>query len=99
MSGLKVTPARVASNGKVAVANTTTVVLAANASRVDATIVNDSDEAIYLARGEAAVLNEGIRINAAGGVYNIDATNLWRGTVNAISTSGSKNITVTEGAL
>ena len=83
-------------SGAVTVGNTDTSVLAANNSRKSATFVNDSDESIYLQLGAAAVLNEGIRLNAAGGSYEINHTNLFTGAVNAICTSGSKVLTVTE---
>ena len=83
-------------SGAVTVGNTTTSVLASNPDRKSATFVNDSDEAIYLQLGANAVLNEGIRLNAAGGSYTIDHNNLFTGAVNAICSSGSKNLVVTE---
>jgi len=70
-----------------------TVVLAANASRKVALIVNDSDETIYLSYGGTATLNSGIRLNASGGAIREE---LYTGAINAISTSGSKILTVTE---
>jgi len=81
----------------VTIGNTTTEILAYNANRVYAAIVNDSDQDIYLAFGEAAVMNKGIRINANGGSYEILIENLWLGTVNGICSSGSKNVCVVEG--
>lgn len=81
----------------VTVGNTTTSVLSANSFRVFATFINDSTEVIYLALGSTAVMNEGIRLNASGGAYLIDATNLYTGAVSAICSSGSKVLTVTEG--
>lgn len=83
-------------SGSVTVGNVSTAVLAANRNRKSATFVNDSDEAIYLQLGAAAVLNEGIRLNASGGSYEINHTNLFTGAVNSICTSGGKNLTVTE---
>jgi hypothetical protein len=77
----------------VTVGATTTVALAANASRKRAILVNDADETIYLALGSAAVMNAGIRLNANGGVHVED---LFTGAINAISASGSKNLCVTE---
>jgi len=38
-------------------------------------IVNDSDVVIYLGVGAAAVLNQGIRLNANGGAYEINWSN------------------------
>jgi len=84
----------VMTNTKVSVANTTTAVLTAEARRRYALFVNDSDEVIYLSLSDTAVLNEGIRLNASGGSYEINGTNMYVGDVSAISTSGSKNLTV-----
>jgi len=81
--------------GAVEVAST--LVLAANPQRMDAVFVNDSNQEIYLARGNAAVLNEGIRLNATGGSYEINANNLFLGAINAIAEGGAKNLTVSEG--
>ena len=44
---------------KVSVGNITTTILAEDPSRIVASVVNDSDEVIYLAEGTPAVLNEG----------------------------------------
>ena len=71
--------------------------LAANVQRVNAVFVNDSSETIYLARGNAAVLNRGIRLNANGGSYEIDSSNLFLGDVYAIATGAASNMTVSEG--
>lgn len=81
------------------IGNTTTAALAANASRIYALLINDSDEAIYLKLGAAAVLNAGIRLNANGGSYEMSEKlgNLYVGAINGICTSGSKKLLVTEG--
>lgn len=79
-----------------AVGSSTTEVLAARTGRVCATFVNDSDETIYLALGVNAVMNRGIRLNANGGAYEINWTNMFRGAVDAICTSGGKNLCVME---
>lgn len=83
----------------VTVANTTTLALAANANRRYALFINDSDETIYIKIGANAVLNQGIRINANGGSYEIKLSegSLNLGAINAICTSGSKKLLVTEG--
>ncbi len=83
----------------VSVDATTTVVVAENTKRGGLIMVNDSDETIYLALGADAVLNKGIRLNAAGGVYEINWTNMTHEAVNAICASGSKNLTVHESTL
>lgn len=78
------------------VGNTTTEILAAEANRVTATFINDSDETMYLAIGVDAVMNRGIRLNANGGSYEINWTNLDTREVDAICTSGGKNLCVLE---
>lgn len=78
---------------------TTTVALAANANRLYTLFENDSDETIYLKLGAAAVLNQGIRLNAHGGSYEMSKKlgNLYLGAVNGICASGSKVCLVCEG--
>ncbi len=76
-----------------------TVALAANANRLYAAFVNDGTEAIYLKLGVAAVMNQGIRLNAAGGSYEMsrEIGNLYVGAVNGICASGGMTLVVTEG--
>ena len=81
----------------VTVANATTAVAAANADRKWLLIVNNSDETIYLKLGAAAVLNQGIRINAAGGALELTDRSLYLGAVNGICASGGKVALVSEG--
>lgn len=78
---------------------TTTQVLAANANRKYASFQNDSDTVIYLKISSNAVLNQGIRLNSNGGVYemSINAGNLDTRAVNAISSASGKNLLVREG--
>ena len=73
------------------------VVLAANSRRVDADFTNDSDNVIYLARGNDAVVGSGQRINANGGSYHIGTNNLFLGVINAISTVAASNLAISEG--
>jgi len=80
----------------VSVGSSTTVILAANAARKYLAIVNDSDEAIYLAFGAAAVMNRGIRLNANGGCFEAIGANLTQQAINGICATGTKNITVQE---
>ncbi len=74
-------------------------VLAANTARRYALIVNDSDTNIYLKVGSAAVANQGIRLNANGGSYEMIAgINLMTGAINSIHAgTGNKVLLVTEG--
>ena len=91
-------PIRTVTDTAVLVLEATTVVLVANPNRADAVFVNDSNQPIYLARGNAAVMNAGIRLNASGGSYEINRDNLFLGAINAIATGGDKNLTVSEGS-
>ena len=82
-----------ATNTKVSVGSSSTTVLALNANRIAAILVNDSDEEIYVSLSGTAVMNEGIRLNASGG--NLIETE-YTGIITAICASGSKNLTVVE---
>lgn len=79
---------------------TTGAALAANAARVYAFIQNDSDTVIYLKVGAAAVLNQGIRLAASGGSYEMSSQlgNLDLRAINAIhGGSGNKVLLLVEG--
>ena len=80
-------------SGKVSVGNTSTSILSSNGSRKAAIIVNDSNETVYLNLSGTAVINEGIRLNAKGGVHREE---MYTGAIFGICASGSKNVTVTE---
>ena len=80
-----------ANNGQVSVGSSSTSVLSTNRNRKFAILVNDSDEAIYVALGSTAVMNKGIRLNASGGNLIIDEK--YTGPVSAICSSGSKVLT------
>lgn len=75
------------------------ICLASNPNRVDTDFTNDSDDLIYLARGDDAALNTGIRLNANGGTYHIGLFNLFLGDVYAITDSQFKaaNLCISEG--
>jgi len=75
-----------------------TLVRAANPNRADLDLVNDSECIIYLARGNAAVVGDGIRLNPNGGSYHIGTANLFLGDIYGIS-GGDKlcNMTISEG--
>jgi len=60
-----------------------------NKHRTGAWLVNDSDVVIYLAIARPAVANTGIRLNAAGGAWEITKDNLVKGAINGIAASGS----------
>ena len=85
------------------VVNATTVsgaALAANVNRKYALLINDSDTVLYIKIGATAVVNQGIRLNANGGSYEISHAvgNLNTGVVNVIHAGiGNKVILVAEG--
>lgn len=79
---------------KVAVGGSDVQLVAANGDRVEVTVVNDhATQIVYLKLGAAAVLNEGIRLNAAGGSYT---TSAFTGEIRAIATGAGTNVTVAE---
>lgn len=81
-------------SGAAAVATSSTAVVTANDDRIELTIVNDSDTVVYLALGEAAVPNKGIRLNANGGSWTTQA---FTGAVDGIHAgTGSKVVTYVE---
>ncbi len=80
----------------VTVGAATTEVLPANPNRVEADFTNDSNNVIYLARGNDAVVGSGQRLNPNGGTYHIGIDNLFNGVINAIAADDS-NLCVSEG--
>ncbi|MDO8673041.1 MAG: hypothetical protein Q7O66_16660 [Dehalococcoidia bacterium] len=89
-----------ATHSAVTVTTNSGVALAANENRKYALFVNDSDTTIYLMIAATAVANQGIRLNANGGSYemSLQLGNLCQKVVNAINGTGSKTLLVTEGA-
>ena len=75
-----------------------TLILPANLRRVELDLVNDSDEAIYIYRGEPALMNSGLRLNPEGGSYRMGTNNLYHGAIYGICASGDKNLCVSEGS-
>ncbi len=76
------------------------VALAANVNRLYALFINDSDSAVYLKLGAAAVAHEGVVLNPNGGNYPMSKQigNLYTGAVYAIHGAvGNKVLTVLEG--
>jgi len=82
----------------VSVSTSSVVVLASNASRKYALLINNHSMPIYVKVGSAAVLNQGIRLEADGGVYEMKlGENLATGAIYAITESGVGSLLVTEG--
>ena len=97
--GLKTDIAKACTN--VSVGGTSTTLVQANKSRCEITIVNDhATQIVYLELNTTdgttvptATLNNGIRLNAAGGSWTSDA---YLGPVAAIATGASTVTLVTE---
>jgi len=83
-------------SGAVAVGAASGVVRPANRNRTILVLTNDSANIIYLSLTGNAVLNTGIRLNAAGGLYEINSTNLYRGEVRGIATGAASNLCFSE---
>lgn len=80
----------------VTVGNTSTLVLAADLKREHLLLINDSDEIIYISFGQTAVANTGIRLNAAGGSFEMTDT-VYQQAIYGICASGNKKLLVTSG--
>ncbi len=79
---------------------TTTELLAEDGDRKYAIFFNDSNETVYLGIGHPAILNQGPRMNAEGGFYELlraPGGNFSMQVVNAICASGGKNVTIQTG--
>lgn len=71
-------------------------ILVENPLRSYALLVNDSDSVAYISLGVEAAANQGIRLNASGGSYEINSTNKFAGEIYGISTGVTKRLMVTE---
>ncbi|MBA7541974.1 hypothetical protein ES705_34290 [subsurface metagenome] len=79
------------------VTTATAEVAPVNKMRSSCILCNDSDTILYLGFGRDAVLHQGCRLNAAGGSYEINATNMFRGYITAIHDGvGDKVLIITE---
>ena len=94
---VKTAPVATVTDDSVTVGAASTTILAANSKRTNVVLTNDSDETIYISRGDTAVMNKGIRVNANGGSYEIGVLNMYRGIVTGICASGGMNMCVSEG--
>jgi len=79
------------------ITTTSGTALAANTSRGDAVLTNYGAVGCFLARGATAVVGQGIYLAPNGGYYNIDANNLYRGVISAITASGTTTLSISEG--
>lgn len=93
-------PPRHLDHSTASIATVSTLALAASESRVYVLLINDSSSDMYLRIGADAVMNEGIRINAEGGSYEmaIPMGNISDLVINAIHGGvGTKTLLVLEG--
>lgn len=79
----------------VSVSTSSTLVLAANANRKYAHVANHSNKTVFLQFGASAVLSEGIRLSP-GSVWVLSGGDLWLGVVNAIVSTGTASVSVTD---
>jgi len=80
-------------------AATDTLVSAVNRRRKWLLIINDgANDAYLMLEGKTAVVNQGIRLDAAGGAWEVTLTNPYYGEVRGISTGGSTLILSEESA-
>lgn len=86
----------VATNTTPTVSNVSGSVLASNTARKYACFTNNSGSIIYIKLGATAVVNQGIPIQP-NGKYEINLSNLFTGTVNAIKSGTSTTLDVVEG--
>ena len=81
---------------KLTLSVTSQKVLPKNPVRTYALLVNDGTDIIYLGMGISAVDGRGIRLNAAGGSYEINLTNPWHGEIHAIAAAGTPDLLIQE---
>ena len=87
----------VATHGNVNIGTTSGVVVNANPNRKYLLIVNDSSTKAYTAIGQVAAQNKGIQLAADGGYYEMTFLNLATGTISAITSVASVNLSWMEG--
>lgn len=74
-------------------------VIATSLSRRYLLVVNDGSVDVYIKLGATAVANQGIRINANGGSFEMSPAhgNLFYGEINGITATGTATVLVTQG--
>lgn len=92
-----VTESAIGTPSQFLVTTSSAIVLPANTKRSYAVFCNtDATNDIYLCRGKAAIVGNGILLKAGGGSYEILATNLFRGNVYGISVGASVALAIEE---
>ena len=94
----RIHPIERANDGHAGVTDASTIIVPANEQRADLKIVNDLTPVVWLARGNPAVVGDGIRLNGNGGVFNMDTQDLFLGYIAAICEQGEDgSVTISEG--
>ena len=94
----RIHPIERANDTHAGVTDASVIIVPANEQRADLKIVNDLDVVVYLARGNTAVVGDGIRLNGNGGVFNMDTVDLFLGYIAAICNQGEDgSVTISEG--
>lgn len=87
-----------ANDGHAGVTDVSTIIVVTNDHRADLKIVNDLGVVVWLARGNPAIVGDGIRLNGNGGVFNMDTQDLFLGYIAAICNQGEDgSVTISEG--
>lgn len=81
---------------QVPVGITSVILLPANPNRAYAHIFNNGSQPVYVQYAAPAASSQGIRLNV-GSFYTISGAELWLGSVNAVTASGTVNVDVMEG--
>ncbi len=79
-----------------ALSTTQQEVVGTNPGRRYCLIVNPSAEEVFLGMGIPAIVDRGIPLLSAGSSYEINSTNLWLGSVYAVSKAGTPDILIQE---
>lgn len=99
----RIFPIERANDGHAGVTGASVIIVVANEQRADLKIVNDTAYAedatgvVYLARGNTAVVGDGIRLTRSGS-FNMDTQDLFLGDIHAICNIGEDcTVTISEG--
>ena len=93
----RIFPIERANDGHAGVTDASVIIVPANEQRADLKIVNDLDVVVYLARGNPAVVGDGIKL-VQNGTFNMDTQDLFLGDISAICNIGEDgSVTISEG--
>jgi len=82
-------------NSNKSIGVSSTRVVATSTDRVAFTAVNDSANDIYLCLADVCAANTGILLNSRGGTYDMDASNIYTGSISAVAGGASSNLAIT----